>query len=82
MMFALMACHWILGPKFVVTSVSEGKHKRKSKHYTGYGMDVRTRNLDNPKSMRDSIAAVLGKDFDVILEKDHIHIEFEPPEAY
>ena len=65
---------------FVVTSVVDGKHRRGSRHYSGYAFDVRTRNLsqthaiDVHKEMKDA----LGDDYDVLLESNHIHIEYDP----
>jgi len=82
MTFALLAAYDVVGSQLVITSVSEGKHKRASKHYTGYAMDIRTHNLLDPKAAADEIRQSLGTDFDVILEVDHIHIEFDPKESY
>ena len=79
---AMMVVSSLLGDRFVVTSAIEGKHSRKSKHYTGCAFDVRTHNLDNPLSTRNALAGLLGSDFDVILESDHIHIEWDPKESY
>lgn len=78
---AMMVANSYIG-EFVVTSVIEGRHSRKSKHYTGCAFDIRTRNLADPLTAKDALAAMLGADFDVILEKDHIHVEWDPKEAY
>lgn len=63
-----------------ITSCRDGEHKRKSKHYDGYAIDLRTSNI--PRNDRqlvcDRIIAALGQQFDVLLEPDHIHIEFDP----
>jgi hypothetical protein len=64
----------------VITSGSDGAHKPKSKHYDGKALDFRTLMLtaDKQQKVRAEIAAALGTDFDVILESDHIHAEFDP----
>jgi hypothetical protein len=64
----------------IVTSVCDGKHSRNSKHYEGNGVDFRTRHV--PEELRSEIHEVLanrlGPKYDVILEKTHIHVEFDP----
>ena len=64
----------------VITSVTDGKHGRGSKHYSGYGIDIRTRNMKplRQKACTQELKANLGSDFDVVLEKDHIHLEYDP----
>ena len=62
-----------------ITGALEGSHSRSSKHYVGLALDFRSRNIppgEQPK-LRDKIAALLGPDFDVILEPDHFHIEYD-----
>ena len=47
-----------------------------SLHYANLAIDIR-----RPKGyalIRDQIKEHLGDDFDVISEKDHIHIEYDP----
>lgn len=66
--------------QMVVTSAVDGKHGIGSLHYVGYAADVRTWAI--PKAdlptFTVGLAEELGKEFDVVLEKDHIHIEFQP----
>ena len=65
----------------VITSVKEGQHAHKSLHYAGAAFDIRTRDWPPPEigNFRDKLAAALGSsDFDVLIEKDHIHVEFQP----
>jgi hypothetical protein len=61
-----------------VTSLMDGKHMEGSKHYTGHAADLRTRNLISPRVVADELAHALGPDYDVVLEKDHIHMEYDP----
>jgi hypothetical protein len=64
----------------VVTSIVDGKHSHGSIHYSGGACDLRTRHV--PKALRATIAnelrEALGSDYDVVLEGDHIHVEFQP----
>ena len=63
-----------------LTSALEGKHTISSKHYTGYAIDLRTRELSPHDAIewRNRVASALGLDYDCILEDDHLHIEFDP----
>lgn len=68
------------GHDFVITACVDGKHMAGSFHFAGAAIDVRTRDLppaDVPKVLA-RIKACVGDDFDVLLEADHIHIEFQP----
>ena len=64
----------------VITSGNDSKHMPNSRHYTDEGWDFRTNNL--PTSTLDLIVKdlrnLLGIAFDVVREKDHLHIEFDP----
>lgn len=73
----------------VLTSVEDSTlHKSTSLHYKGLAVDIRlpsyytladqaaVENLDELVS--SAIARALGKEYDVVLEKDHIHIEYDP----
>ena len=64
--------------RLVVTGAVEG-HKHPSKHVYGGGLDFRTRELRDfaqrefARICRDR----LGDGFDVVLEKDHLHVEYD-----
>lgn len=64
----------------VITAGVEGSHSRASKHYIGHAFDSRTRDFPDPdkKILRDKLSEALGPDFDVVLEKTHLHVEFDP----
>lgn len=66
---------------FVVTSVCEGTHKPTSLHYSGFAIDIRTRDVDQAmvRPLVQELQAALGIQFDVVLEGDHVHLEFDPP---
>lgn len=64
----------------VITSVDDRNHGEYSLHYQQLAIDVRTRIVPENlhEQIKDAIARSLGEQYDVVLEKDHIHIEFDP----
>ena len=62
----------------VITSGTEGKHSRTSLHYVGFAVDVRSNEMDFPEDAVDALKIALTDEFDVIQEKTHIHVEFQP----
>lgn len=66
-----------------ITSGTDGTHSEKSLHYSGNAIDLRTRNL-NAGMIPAYIVAMkerLGPEFDVVLEEDHVHVEYDPKPA-
>lgn len=61
-----------------ITSGNDGIHMRKSKHYSNEAIDIRIRDMVNRERTFKEIKKDLGKDYDVLLESDHIHIEYDP----
>ena len=65
-----------------ITSANDSKHMHGSKHYTNEAFDIRIRNLTGGHAAaRTWVAKMqheLGDDYDIVLEKDHIHAEFDP----
>lgn len=51
-----------------------------SLHYDGLALDFRTRDasLAIRKEIANTAKNILGKDYDVILETTHMHIEYHP----
>lgn len=82
MTVALMIAEPIIeshGQECVITSCVEGKHsKNNSKHYCGYGLDFRTRDMNDANSQicANKIDDALGAEFYVAFEKNHIHISY------
>jgi hypothetical protein len=74
------ACQRVEGPKYemTITSAKDGKHMVGSLHYTGNAIDIRTRDMIFLSKVKRQITFDLGIDFDVVLENDHIHIEYDP----
>jgi len=69
----------------VITSANDGRHKRSSAHYRGMAVDLRTFDKDGEQlppdersRLADLISDLLGEDFDVVPESDHIHVEYDP----
>ncbi len=68
-----------LGAKqFVITSLTDGKHKIGSKHYCGKAVDLRIWVLDEDKRKPavEKIQHRLAAGYIVLLESDHIHIQY------
>lgn len=63
-----------------ITSVTDGKHMDNSLHYKGYGFDIRTNFLSNAQKMVlfESLKKYMDLEFDIVNEKSHIHVEFDP----
>ena len=65
-----------------VTSGNDSTHKKNSKHYSNEAFDIRTLNLIDGRDAAiqwvTRMKEGLGVKYDVVLEKDHIHVEFDP----
>jgi len=68
------------GINMVITSVSDSVHSKTSLHYSGFACDLRTNGISITiiNSIVDEIKLRLTKEFDIIFEVDHIHIEYQP----
>ena len=64
----------------LITSCTDGKHSKGSRHYVGCAVDFRTRYLSEEQkdAIFSDLIRWLGDQFDVILEPTHLHIEFDP----
>lgn len=64
-----------------ITSAVDGNHMATSKHYSGDALDWRIWESDS-KHVTEIIVIemkyYLGGDYDVVLESDHIHVEYDP----
>lgn len=65
------------GYPMLITSLLDGEHMRASLHYVGAAGDLRLPSGDVGQIV-DSLRGALGDNYDVVLETDHIHIEFQP----
>ena len=78
----LEAAEWTFqanGYSCVCTSGTDGKHMQGSLHYKARAVDLRSRHVasDALPAIVSELKERLGKDFDVILEGDHIHVEHD-----
>lgn len=66
----------------VITSGSDGKHGPNSLHYQGKALDLRINTImpEIRQTVVKELKWALGEQFDVVLESDHIHVEFDPKE--
>lgn len=75
-------CKNIEGEKYVMTITSANetttRHMKGSKHYTGEAIDIRKLDMKNVKIVVEEFKDYLGRDYDVIEERTHIHIEYDP----
>ena len=66
----------------VITSLNDGTHMDGSKHFTDEAFDVRIWNIPNiPQFSADlccGLELMCPGGYDVVLERDHIHVEFDP----
>lgn len=80
------------GVPFVVTSLNDGDHKAtsarhpRSLHYEGRAADIRlpsryTNDAATDSAMLLTLRGALGRDYDVILEADHFHLEYDPKDG-
>jgi hypothetical protein len=68
------------GYQLTVTSGLDSTHSAQSLHYEGLAEDYRTRDVapsELPKMIAEA-RAILGADYDVIVESDHLHVEYDP----
>lgn len=69
----------VLGVDVTITSGTDGKHMDGSKHYTGEALDIRLLGVQTPHFM-DALAARLGAAYQLVLEANHLHVEYDPKE--
>ena len=81
-LFAIIAAERVcaeMGVDCVVTACVDGVHQAGSLHYCGLAVDLRNRDF-RPGDADKAVARLkqcLGTDYDVVLENDHIHVEFD-----
>lgn len=62
----------------IITSTYEGNHGANSLHYCNNAYDIRPPKKTSGKVMEKLIKKALGKQFDVVFHRQHIHIEYDP----
>jgi len=70
----------IAGKEPIITSANDGQHMVGSFHFVGKAIDLRTRNLSNSEArvILRELKLRLGTGYDIILESDHLHLEYDP----
>lgn len=63
--------------ELVITSTFEGNHSPGSLHYANDAIDIRKPDVSS-ELVYDELKVKLGIDYDVVLESDHIHVEYDP----
>ena len=66
--------------EMVITSISDSVHGSGSLHPLGKAVDIRARDVTSlgKNAFVVAMKTKLGDNYDVVLEKDHFHIEFDP----
>lgn len=65
------------GHEAVITSGTDGSHMPGSLHYSGLAVDVRLPGILDDEVVK-RLRTRLGKDYDVVIERTHIHVEYDP----
>lgn len=63
--------------EMTITSGNDGAHKRGSLHYKNKAIDIRNRDMTFTTEVATKLSLKLGRNFDVINEGTHIHIEYD-----
>ena len=68
------------GQELVITAGLDGAHSPGSLHYYGLALDLRTRYFDlrTQEIIAQRLSDGLGDDYDVVLHRSHIHVEYDP----
>lgn len=64
--------------ELVITSCTDSAHSNMSRHYIGYGLDIRTRDFDPDDVMpfEAELQLALGTEFYLKFELNHYHLQF------
>jgi hypothetical protein len=81
LLMGLMVVNHIFAYEFnvdmVITACTDGVHRTGSKHYVGQAVDIRISNISDPVGVVNRLKFELDGLFDIVLEKDHIHFEYD-----
>ena len=66
--------------ELVITEFTGGTHGRGSLHYVGLAADLRTGYFSDSQKheVAEQLRAALSEEYDVVVEKSHIHLEYNP----
>jgi len=67
------------GQDLVVTAKRDGEHGKWSWHQYGCAVDLRTRYFSPGEvaSIAQDMSEALGRDYDVVIEPTHMHVEYD-----
>jgi len=65
------------GIEAVITSTYEGTHMPSSLHYDDNAIDLRKSPV-NSMNIVEALKKALGISYQIVLESDHIHLEYDP----
>lgn len=83
-----ITCCWSIyqkrGLDLTITAGIDGAHMRASKHFCGNAWDMRSSNIPTSDLgvVRDECQKACGDDYDIIIEADHLHGEYDPKLPY
>ena len=68
-----------------ITSANDSEHMEGSLHFKNRAFDIRIYNITGPtetmaKGWVKNMKLILGRNYDIVLETDHIHVEYDPKE--
>ena len=66
------------GLDLVWAAALDSKHMPGSLHYVGLAVDVGLPPEDRKSAIEKELRSALGEDYDLVVEGDHWHIEFQP----
>jgi hypothetical protein len=73
------------GHTLTITSICDSTHASGSLHYKGCAFDCRTAAAgimqEEADKLKDTLAMALGSEWDVVLEADHLHCEWDPKQG-
>lgn len=83
LLFGLLVLEGVManhGFDLIITSLNDSAHSPTSLHYAGAAADIRIWGIADVTLNRivGEAKRRLGVDFDVVLEEDHIHLEWQP----
>lgn len=83
---AAISVYQVYNLTVTITACKDGKHMDGSKHYIGQAVDLRLPSwyglsAEADKVVHKLLKANLGNEYDVVLEGNHIHVEYDPPKT-
>lgn len=79
--FIELECRNLFNSECTITSLQDGTHMEGSLHTSGNAADIRIKDLtlEQAQMLCIHLKSFLGPyGFDIVLEKDHVHVEYDP----